>query len=110
MSNSYKQTQNAKRNEKIEEYLSNGTRNLRGRGGKHLKEMMISNRPDKELKETVMRMVTKLETGIEKLRKKLIKELESTTEKQSDLENTVTKMKNMLEKSTSNQLIQKNNK
>lgn len=62
---------------------------------------MISNRPDKELKETVMRMVTKLEAGIEKVRKKLIKELKSTTEKQSDLKNTVTKMKNMLEKSTS---------
>lgn len=57
-----------------------------------------------------MRMVTKLETSIEKLRKKLIKQLESTTEKQSDLKNIVTKMKNMLEKSTSNQLIQKNNK
>lgn len=57
-----------------------------------------------------MRMVTKLETSIEKLRKKLIKQLESTTEKQSDLKNIVTKIKNMLEKSTSNQLIQKNNK
>lgn len=57
-----------------------------------------------------MKMVTKLETSIEKLRKKLIKQLESTTEKQSDLKNIVTKMKNMLEKSTSNQLIQKNNK
>ena len=59
--------------------------------------MEISNYPDKEYKEVVIRMITKLEGRIGNLTEKISKELESIIKNQSDLKNTITKMKNKLE-------------
>ena len=59
--------------------------------------MEISNYPDKEYKEVVIRMLTKLETGIGDLREKISMELESLIQNQAELKNTINKMKNKLE-------------
>lgn len=52
-------------------------RNRRGWGERKPTKKEISNFTDKDLKEMVMGMVTKIESGIEKLRKNFDRELES---------------------------------
>lgn len=54
---------------KTEEYLSNeGTRKIRGGGvGGQTREMEVTNLADKEFKEIVVRMLTKLEGGAKEL-------------------------------------------
>lgn len=59
--------------------------------------MDISNLPNKELKEMVIKMLTKLESDIEKLRENFNKEVESIIKNQPGLKNTITEMKNTLE-------------
>ena len=53
--------------------------------------------PDKEFKEMVIRIVSELECGIEKLRKNSNKELENIRKNQAILKNAITVMKNTLE-------------
>lgn len=73
MFNSHKQIQKVKQNEKTEEYLSNeGTRKIPRKNPKGNR----NNWPDKEFKETIIRMLTKLETGIEEFRENFNKEKE----------------------------------
>ena len=63
---------------------------------KKKKEMEISNMPDKEFKEMIIRISTKLERWIEELRENLNKELKGIIKDQAELKNTITKMKNTL--------------
>ena len=63
---------------------------------KKKKEMEISNMPDKEFKEMIIRISTKLERWIEQLRENLNKELKGIIKDQAELKNTITKMKNTL--------------
>lgn len=62
MCHPYKQTQEVKQSEKIEEYLSKeGKRKISRKKTKtNSTEMEISHLPDKELKEMVIRMLTNL--------------------------------------------------
>lgn len=53
--------------------------------------------PNKEFKEMVIRMYTKLESGIEELREYFNKQLESIINNQADIKNTVIEMKSTLE-------------
>ena len=59
--------------------------------------MEISNLPDKEFKESVIRIIKKLENRMQKFRENFNKKLESIRKKQVDLKNTITEMKNALE-------------
>lgn len=53
---------------KTEEYLSNERKRKIPQGGGETGEMEMSNLPDKEVKETVIRMLTKLKNGIQDLK------------------------------------------
>lgn len=55
---------------------------------KYCKQIEISNLPDKESKEIVIRILTKFEGGIEELREHFNKKLESITMNQAELKNT----------------------
>lgn len=56
----------------------------------------MSNLPDKESKEAVIKMLSKLESGLEELRK-LQKRIRKNNKNQEDLNNTITKIKNTVE-------------
>lgn len=66
--------------------------------GKNLKQMEISNLPDKEFKEKVIRILTKIESGIKELMEHFNKELGSIIKNQAELKNIITEVKNILTK------------
>lgn len=55
--------------------------------------MEIHNLPDKDFEETVTRMLNKLESRVEELREHFNKEFEDIIKNQSEMKNTITKMK-----------------
>ena len=65
--------------------------------GRNPKEVKIRHLSNKEFKEMVIRIVSELECGIEKLRKNSNKELENIRKNQAILKNAITVMKNTLE-------------
>lgn len=60
--------------------------------------MKISNLPNKEFKEMVIRMLNKLKSRIEELRDHFNKETENVIKNQSVMKSIITEMKNALEK------------
>lgn len=74
-------------------YLSNERTRKMCRKKEKPKEMDISNLPNKEFKEMVIKVLTKLESDIENFNK----EVERIIKNQPGLKNTVTEMKNTLE-------------
>lgn len=71
------------------DYLSNkGTKNI----SRKIK-MKVSHLLNKDFKEMVIRMLTKLESGLEELRKKFNKDLLSVIKNQTNLKNTITEIK-----------------
>lgn len=78
-------------------YLSNERTRKMCRKKEKPKEMDTSNLPNKEFKEMVIKVLTKLESDIEKLRENFNKEVERIIKNQPGLKNTVTEMKNTLE-------------
>lgn len=88
---------------KTEEYLTNeGTRKILGGGrdrrGTQTREMEVTNLPDKEFKEMVIRMLTKLEGGAKELGETFNRKLESVIKNQADLKNAITEMKKHIRK------------
>lgn len=61
---------------------------------KNPKRTEISNLPDKESKEAIIKMPSKLESGLEELRE-LQQRIRKNNKNQADLNNTITGMKNI---------------
>ena len=62
--------------------------------------MEISNLPDKEFKGIILKMITKLRRRMEEHNENFNKELNNIRNKQLELRNTITEMKNRLEGTT----------